>query len=183
EAERYEALAHPGSDAPDVIPPFDRTKDRPPPGSTGKLFHAGESGARSRWNNMRSSLASELWEGKVESIAGRAYGRDFELAGVRGRSDDELVITRPHGEGVYVYRVRQRIANMPAEFQFAIMDAVERTELPELMAMLVFCFDNGLHEHAGRMAARVKAAAPDLHDALDTYLAAKWKAEIPEGGF
>ena len=187
EAERAEyllqAAAQQDGTIPAPIPEFERAKHRLPTAGTGKLANGGESSVRTRFGRMLSEVEDALRQDEYEPRVFTALGREITLHGHTSNSLGRLVVKRPHGAGHFEYAVTSRLGNLPSSIRLALVEMDERPALPDQMGLLVYCFDNGLWDDAGRIAFQIRHAFPDLAEDLNTYLAGKWKAEVPEGGF
>ena len=183
DAHVLQAAAQQEGSIPAPTPVFDRSKDRVPTANTGKLAHGGESSGRTRFGRMLSEIEDGLRKDDYVPRAFTALGREITLQSRANSSLGRLVVKRPHGAGHFEYEVTSRLGNLPADLRLALVEMDERPALADKMSLLVFCFDNGLHADAGRVAFQIKQAFPELADDMNTYLAGKWKAEIPEGGF
>lgn len=162
---------------------FDRKRDRLPASPENTLLKAGDSTARSRLSPIRTRIMDEMHDGLWNRREISVWGLTGEVNVNKLTSRVPLKFTRAVGEGTVTFTAEQQFSNFAPAIQLALFEVMERPTTEDLMAMLVFAFDTGLNEDAGRIAAKVRAAAPDKLADLDAILAAKWNVPVPEGGF
>jgi hypothetical protein len=168
---------------PAATPAFDRRRDKLPNSPSNGLLEAGDQTARARLSSMRTRIRGEmhdgLWNGRKISF----WGLTAEVRVRELNSYVPLVITRPLADGAIVFKVEQQFANYAPAVQLALFELMDPSTILDLAAMLIYAFDNGLSDDAGRLALKLRNAAEGREADVDAILAAKWKVPIPEGGF
>jgi hypothetical protein len=163
--------------------PFDKRKDKLPESPDNKLLKAGDYTARTGLSSIRYNIIESVQAGEWDGRKINVWGLGAEVEGDSTTVYVPLVFTWTVGEQSLTFIAREQLSNYPPAVQLALFEQVEAPELEDLMAMLIFAFDNGLMDDAGRIALKVRQAAPDKLAELDAILAAKWRVAVPEGGF
>jgi hypothetical protein len=164
-------------------PAFDRKRDKLPESPANTLLKAGDQTARSRGGTLRYKIVEEVREGTWDDRTFSVWGMSARVIGEKTTTQVTLEFTSGTGEHALKFATRKQFTNYPAAIQLALFEQVSEPEVADSMATLIFAFDNGLLDDAGRIALAIRTAAPDQRAELDQILAAKWKTPVPETGF
>jgi pSer/pThr/pTyr-binding forkhead associated (FHA) protein len=182
EVERQASMQH-DEKLPAKRMPFERSRDRLPAAPRNTLLPDGDRSTHEDMSALRDRVEEQVQAMKWDARKWPLWRLELEIVGDPSSSQVVLTVSRPAGGGRIAGRHVVRFGNLPASIQFSMMEQVESGSVQERLALLIYCFDNGLMEDAGRMALKVREAAPGQLAELDEILAGKWKVAVPEGGF
>lgn len=164
---------------PPALPPIPLRNDLLPAGGT-QIARAA--------SGLRNKATEALKAGTLRDVAVTYMGHK---AVINGSPRGSMVLARVQRGFVgglktdtYIeYEIQSMLSNLPARTQLEVMLAVPNPGLEDLAGLLHHCFQNGFLDEAGKVALRIRQAAPEKKAALDEILGAKWSKPVPEGGF
>ncbi|MCC6463912.1 MAG: Hsp70 family protein, partial [Planctomycetes bacterium] len=163
--------------------PFDTRKDRLPPAPISTMLPKGEATAI----EARRALDKRLEQrAKAKSL----QGTEVPYLGGKVQFDvpDDwrlrMLVTRPcaPGDATFQYELRLGLHQLPAQVRLRLYGELAPSR-DELLAMVLYAFENGLLDDAQRLACELWKRDESVKADLDGLLATKLKIAVPEGGF
>ncbi|MBE7492144.1 MAG: Hsp70 family protein [Planctomycetes bacterium] len=173
----------------EIDPPLKRLPAPPrlPAFPQNDLLPLGGTTASRHFSALRQKVTDWLRRADTGTVAVRYRGMDATARTADKGRDVQLTVQRPlrtvDPPLLVEYEVVASLTNLPDDTQYALYLAVPDKTLADWLGLLHFCFDRGLGEKAGAVAAQIRKLEPDKTRELDQLLAAKWQKPVPENGF
>ncbi|MCC6573272.1 MAG: FHA domain-containing protein [Planctomycetes bacterium] len=146
----------------------------------------GGSTAAASPSKLRTRLMKAAAEPKMLNTPCKLYGRDVRLGGAqegRLRLGVERMLPGPAAPMKYAYTLVRHALDLPPSTLATLYFAMPDADADHWLAVMLFCYDNGLPDDAARAAFNLNKLKPEARADLEAIMAAKLGMAPPEKGF
>jgi uncharacterized protein YkwD/pSer/pThr/pTyr-binding forkhead associated (FHA) protein len=134
---------------------------------------------------LQARLVAACKDGSMKGIKFKWHNNDAKIEGVTSNGRLKFVYSykdKKTGEELVV-PTSLKFEDLKPEDRLALYDVTPGLTDEDLLALMIFCFDNGWTDDGSRRALTLFKKRNEWKEGIDNLIASKRKISIPEGGF